>query len=78
MMDKDKVHEIVVNHPYDPSGLRIGTQEMTRIGMKESEMKQVAELIRRVIMDKADTVGIKEGVKEFRRDFQQVRYCFEE
>ncbi|MBN2331071.1 MAG: serine hydroxymethyltransferase [Candidatus Aenigmarchaeota archaeon] len=67
-----------VNNPDDPSGLRIGTQELTRMGMKESEMKHVAELMRRVVMDKADRVAVREEVIGFRRDFQQVHYCFGE
>ncbi len=67
-----------VNNPDDPSGLRIGTQELTRIGMKESEMKHVAELIKRVIIDTADTVSVREEVMEFRKDFQSIHYCFDE
>jgi len=37
------------NDPENPSGIRLGTQELTRLGMKESEMKIVAGLVARVL-----------------------------
>jgi len=43
----------------DPSGLRIGVQEMTRYGMKESEMEEIAELFKKVIIDKKDINEVK-------------------
>ncbi len=61
--------------PRSPSGIRLGTQEMTRIGMKESHMVEVAEFIKRVA-DKEDTGKIKEDVINFKADFQGMQYCF--
>jgi glycine hydroxymethyltransferase len=66
-----------VNNPEDPSGLRIGTQELTRIGMKESEMKHVAELMKQVVIDGKDPKRIRKEVTVFRKEFQKVHYCFE-
>ncbi len=60
----------------NPSGLRIGTQEMTRYGMKESEMKYVAELMKKVIIDGKDLNIVKEEVINFRKKFQKIHYCF--
>jgi len=60
----------------NPSGLRLGSQEMTRLGMKESEMKQVAELIARVVKKKEDPAKVKEDVKELKKDFATIQYCF--
>ncbi len=65
-----------VNNPDDPSGLRIGTQELTRIGMKEEEMEEIAGLMKKVLMDKKDADKVREEVKGFRRGFQKVHYCF--
>jgi len=65
-----------VNQPDKPSGLRIGAQEMTRYGMKEDDIKQVAELLKRVIIDKEDTAKVKKDVTEFRNKFQEVQYTF--
>ena len=59
-----------------PSGIRLGTPEVTRLGMKESEMDYIAELIERVVIKKEDIESVKKLVKEFRQDFQEVKYCF--
>jgi len=64
--------------PLNPSGLRLGTPELTRIGMKESEMDVVAEFYERVLLKKEDPKRIKADVKEFRKDFQELHYCFKE
>jgi len=61
-----------------PSGLRLGAQEMTRIGMKESDMKVVAELIARVVKGKEDPKKVKEDVRSFKKGFTTIKYCFNE
>ena len=57
----------------DPSGLRIGTQEITRRGLKEKEMDEVAEFIKRVAVDKEN---IKDEVTEFMSHFTTLDYAF--
>ena len=59
-----------------PSGIRIGTQEMTRIGMKESEMKEVARLIHKVAVKKEKPEEVKLEVKELKKHFTTVQYCY--
>jgi glycine hydroxymethyltransferase len=61
-----------------PSGLRFGAQEMTRIGMKEDDMKMVAELVARVVRKKEDPKKVKEDVKAFKKGFTTIKYCFNE
>ncbi len=61
-----------------PSGLRLGSQEMTRLGFKESEMKEVAELIARVVKNKEDPAKVKVDVKALKDQFNTVNYCFNE
>ena len=64
--------------PLNPSGLRLGTPELTRIGMKEREMEEIAEFYERTLLKNEDTKKIKAAIKEFRRDFQDLHYCFKE
>ncbi len=64
--------------PLNPSGLRLGTPELTRIGMKEKEMDEVAVFYQRALLKGEDTKKIKADVKEFRKDFQGLHYCFKE
>ena len=63
-------------HYTNPGGIRIGTSEITRIGMKTGNMSEVSELIKRIIIDKDDPSKVKQDVGVFRKDFQKVHYCF--
>jgi glycine hydroxymethyltransferase len=60
----------------DPSGLRLGTQELTRWGMKESEMKEIARFMRMVLIDKKDPGEVRSKVVEFRKEFLEIHYGF--
>jgi len=62
---------------FHPGGIRLGVAEITRLGMKESDMKVVAEFIKKVVVDKKDAKRVAIEVKKFRKDFQKVQYCFE-
>ena len=75
ILNKNLIPGDNVNHSDDPSGIRMGTQELTRRGMKESEMKDVAQLIKRVAMDDEN---VKDDVEEFMKDYNNVHYAFKE
>jgi len=60
-----------------PSGIRIGTQEITRLGMKEKEMDRVAEFISRVVMEKEDPEQVRLDVLALKKKYNRVQYCFE-
>ena len=60
-----------------PGGIRLGVSEITRLGMKESDMIEIAELIKRVVLDQEDPKKVAKDVAEFRKDFQKVHYCFD-
>lgn len=70
--------DIIVNYnmlpgdqdPRNPSGLRIGVQEMTRFGMKEAEMGELAALI----ADSARGKAVKEAVNQLRARFIAMQY----
>lgn len=61
----------------DPSGIRLGTQEMTRFGMREEDFKIVARFIREVAIDGKDPQDVKKRVIEFRKNFLDIKYGFD-
>ena len=69
---------LLPNDPLDrvsnPSGIRIGVQEMTRYGMKEKEMDVIADMFKKCLLD-GKYIG--EDVIEFRRNYQIVHYSFD-
>ncbi|MHA1480406.1 MAG: serine hydroxymethyltransferase [Candidatus Thorarchaeota archaeon] len=60
-----------------PGGIRLGTSETTRLGMKESEMDAIAEFITRVVMKEEDVKKVAADVAEFKKDYQKVHYAFD-
>ncbi|MBM3897624.1 MAG: aminotransferase class I/II-fold pyridoxal phosphate-dependent enzyme [Thaumarchaeota archaeon] len=64
-------------HYMHPSGLRFGTQEVTRFGMKQSEMEEIAELVARVIIKKENPLKVKKDVITIRKKFQKIHYAFD-
>lgn len=65
-------------HFMHPGGIRLGTSEVTRLGMKEPEMVEIADLIKRVVIDKEGVSQVKTDVIQFRKAYQRVHYCFED
>lgn len=59
----------------NPSGIRLGVQEVTRWGMKEEEMRIIAELMKKVVIDKKDPADVKKEVIEFRKNYLEVQYA---
>ncbi len=59
-------------------GVRTGTQEMTRCGMKEADFRELAGLIAEIIRDgDARPAGHwKDAVKDLRGRFTDMQYCF--
>jgi glycine hydroxymethyltransferase len=64
-------------HYMHPGGVRIGVPEVTRLGMKEGEMKDIANFIKRVVVDKQDSAKIASEVADFRKRYQNVQYAFD-
>ena len=64
-------------HYMHPSGVRIGVPETTRLGMKQSEMKEIAHFIKRVVVDLQDPRIVAKDVADFRKQFQKVQYAFD-
>ncbi len=64
-------------HYMHPGGIRIGVPEVTRLGMKEGEMKEIANFIKRVVIDKQDPAKVAVEVADFRQQYQNVQYAFD-
>ncbi|MEM2660177.1 MAG: serine hydroxymethyltransferase, partial [Nitrososphaeria archaeon] len=64
-------------HFANPGGLRFGVSEVTRLGMKEGEMEEIAGFISDIIVKDKDIEEVKKKVIEFRKEFQKVHFCFE-
>ena len=64
-------------HYMHPGGLRLGASEVTRLGMKKDEMKQIASLMARIIVKKEDSSKVKHEVEGLRTMYQKVHYAFD-
>ena len=62
---------------FHPSGIRIGVPEVTRLGMKEDEMQEIATFIKKIVIDKQDNAKVLQNVTEFKKNFQKVQYAFD-
>ena len=60
-----------------PSGLRIGTIEVTRLGMKESDMEMIADFMKRVLVEGEELESVRRDVSDFRLPKQTIYYCFD-
>ncbi|MDP6886283.1 MAG: serine hydroxymethyltransferase [Candidatus Thalassarchaeaceae archaeon] len=61
-----------------PSGLRLGTPELTRVGMGMDEMQDVARFFSRALIEEDDTASVRADVAEFKSRFQTVHYALEQ
>ena len=60
-----------------PGGLRLGTIEVTRYGMREKEMDSIADFMARVLIEKQSPETVVEDVIEFRQGYQTLFYNFD-
>jgi len=58
----------------NPLGIRLGTQEVTRNGMKEADMETIAAFMADVILERKDTKSIAAKVEAFRKSFTEPMY----
>lgn len=60
-----------------PSGLRIGTIEITRLGLMEKDMDTIADLFERVLVKGEDPTAVAKDVEAFRLPLQRFYYSFD-
>ncbi|MEJ2559574.1 MAG: hypothetical protein P8186_25830 [Anaerolineae bacterium] len=60
-----------------PSGLRMGSIEVTRLGMRERDMETIADFMARILIEKAVPEDVMEDVVDFRLPYQTMYYCFD-
>ena len=70
--------------PYDdqdtkenPSGLRVGFQDITRRGFREGDVKHLCDLMLDVIKGKRSPAEVKVDVLELKKEFSGVKYGFQ-
>lgn len=59
------------------SGIRLGTTEITRRGMKEPEMVWIAEKIAAILLHHNDPLVIAHDISSFMESYQTLHYCHE-
>ncbi|MGA7922359.1 MAG: serine hydroxymethyltransferase [Thermoplasmata archaeon] len=62
--------------PKHPEGVRLGTPEVTRIGMKEREMARIADLFEGLLHQGRSPQEIADAAAELKSGFTTVQYCF--
>ena len=60
----------------NPSGIRMGSQELTRIGFNKDDMKWVAELMMKILTDKISVEKAKEEIAMVKSSHDRVKYCY--
>ena len=61
-----------------PSGLRLGVQELTRVGFSNDDMEEVASFYARVLLRGEDPAAVRTDVHALKQQRQTIRYCFNE
>jgi glycine hydroxymethyltransferase len=67
-----------IENTSNPSGIRMGVQEITRLGMKEGEMEEIAEIFHACLIKGLEDVALRERVRELKSEFSKIKYTFEE
>ena len=62
--------------PKHPGGLRLGTPEVTRVGMREREMDRIAELFDNLLHQGKSGPDVQRAAAELKREFTTLQFCF--
>jgi len=64
------------NNRQNPSGIRLGFQDVTRRGFGQGEVKHLCELMVNVIKGRREPADVRREVIELASDFSEVKYGF--
>ncbi|MCI4357555.1 MAG: serine hydroxymethyltransferase [Thermoplasmata archaeon] len=62
--------------PKRPGGIRIGTPEVTRVGMREPEMVRIAELLDALLHKGRPPAEVRADGERLKADHTALRFCF--
>ena len=62
--------------PKSPGGVRLGTPELTRVGMGPKEMVRIAELFDALLHHDRSSAAVAAEAAELKAGFTTLRYCF--
>ncbi|MCI4329593.1 MAG: serine hydroxymethyltransferase [Thermoplasmata archaeon] len=62
--------------PKHPSGVRLGTPEVTRVGMTEPDMDRIAELFDDLLHKGRSVETVKADAARLKADHTTIQYCF--
>ena len=60
--------------PDDANAIRIGTQEVTRWGIRPQDMRTVAKFMARVLVEGEEPTRVRPDVVDFRAQFQALHF----
>jgi len=61
----------------DPSGLRVGFQDITRRGFREGDVKHLCDLMLDVIKGKRKPLEVQKDIVALRKEFGKVKFGFQ-
>ncbi|MEM2440629.1 MAG: serine hydroxymethyltransferase, partial [Candidatus Bathyarchaeia archaeon] len=64
------------NNRENPSGIRLGFQDVTRRGFRESDIKHLCDLMLSVVKGKRKPAEVREEVIALRKQFNTIKYGF--
>jgi len=62
--------------PKHPGGVRLGTPEVTRVGMREKEMDRIAELFDDLLHKGRSEAEVRAKAAELKKEFTTLQFCF--
>ncbi|MFZ0891053.1 MAG: serine hydroxymethyltransferase [Thermoplasmata archaeon] len=62
--------------PKHPQGIRLGTPEVTRLGMREKEMDQIAELFDQLLHQGQPAPEVASAAAALKSGFTTLKFCF--